>query len=407
MTPPHRHGCPTGWWRRRRGSPRRARCCSSRSGSSRQCGKKGSLIGTPSIITSRVDGGARAEAADADRLSGRMQLSARDRCRSRYRELRLTTLVDTGPRASPRPPCVSARWCLTSSFSRSDPRPALTVTGGRVTGGRRCRRYRCRRCRRRRVLCLGQRRNQRKARRMRQTSPRETDSMKFSPRQTKRTRRTARARRGFRCQAGEGGARPRWLGPSRMPTGARASTATCGRSTIVVKRRGLRRTTWTAPPGSAHGQDPRQHSLHLAGRRHRNPAHRPGPVLGVHIDVQSETAIGPPSRISGGMGERLQEIEGNRKQRRGECRRAPTRKQVVCDPWPKLRTKCAANGRGSFVALSLGTTISLPKTSRAGRQNLLAPAPDRRRRRARGERAHHARIAGDGAPTAGSGAAAP
>ena len=32
----------------------------------------------------------------------------------------------------------------------------------------------------------------------------------------------------------EGGARG-WLGPSRMPTGASASTATCGRSMIVVK----------------------------------------------------------------------------------------------------------------------------------------------------------------------------
>src|SRR5580704_10131293 len=130
---------------------------------------------------------------------------------------------------------------LTSSFSRSDPRPALTVTGGRVTGaavagvivavvagdvvvgdvaggGVSCA-----------LASAGISARPANA----ASVAARTDSMKFShDRQTNATR--GKARSGFRCQTREGGARG-WLGPSRMPTGPRASTATGGRSTRTAK----------------------------------------------------------------------------------------------------------------------------------------------------------------------------
>jgi len=155
-------------------------------------------------------------------------------------------------------------------------------------------------------------------------------AMKFSPRQTKRNATHGpRRRRGFRL-SGEGGWRAGvGLGPSRMPTGARAidGHVWAGRC-MVVKSGGCDGTTRT---GTARGRrvkrGPRQHScifagspaskscaivLTGAGRAHRRPeAERDGPSA-------------RPRRAStrhGASG--CRKIEGDRKQRRGE--RLPAR----------------------------------------------------------------------------------
>ena len=142
-----------------------------------------------------------------------------------------------------------------------------------------------------------------------------TDNMKNSP--TRRTNAThGKARRGFRRQAGRGGARG-WLGPSRMPTGVSASAVSSGRT--LAGRRSMATNAVDGSASVGRMGEAQAAFVRRAGR---------GRMLVVALLRAGQAHCRPVGRSAaaahqGGMGQRLQEIEGDRKQRRGQCRRAP------------------------------------------------------------------------------------
>src|SRR5882724_8800484 len=110
---------------------------------------------------------------------------------------------------------------LTSSFSTSEPRPALTVTGGSVTGeggglGGVVGWVSCA------LANAGISARTPKA----ATVAARIDNMKYSSRQTNNCHAHG-AHGGVSCQARRGGPRG-WLGPSRMPTGVGCSEGSDG-----------------------------------------------------------------------------------------------------------------------------------------------------------------------------------
>ena len=118
-------------------------------------------------------------------------------------------------------------------------------------------------------------------------------------------------------RAGRGGARG-WLGPSRIPTGVSASAVSSGR-TIA----GGRSMATDAVDGSARvvaWARPRQHSCSVPAVAGcwSSPCWRPCCAQAHRRPVGRCAAA-----HQGGMGQRLQEIQRDRKQRRGQCRRAP------------------------------------------------------------------------------------
>src|SRR5580704_628018 len=225
---------------------------------------------------------------------------------------------------------------LTSSFSRSDPRPALTVTGGRVTGG---------------VVAGGIAGGVSCALASTGASARlanaanvaaRTDSMKFSPRQT--NERDARQGASWLQVSGEGGWRAGLVGPVADADGGKGIDG----HQRAVDEDG---DEWGDDKRGGRGQGRRMGKtqaafVYLAGRRHR--------VLGIVLAGAGRAHRCPQRHRhrpavahQRGMGERLQEIEGDRKQRRGESCRAPTRSGASAIH--ALAThEYAPNGRGSL-----------------------------------------------------------